>query len=48
VKRNEIGLTLLAKMLGVDAANLGKVIEGQRKPTRVLAAKIAAVPSQKE
>jgi hypothetical protein len=29
-KRDEIGLTALAKMLGVDAANLGKVIEWKR------------------
>ena len=31
-KRDEIGLTALAKMLGVDAANLGKVIVGRRNP----------------
>jgi hypothetical protein len=36
VKREEIGLTALAKMLGVDAANLGKVIEGKRKPSKGL------------
>jgi hypothetical protein len=29
-KRSEIGLMGLAKMLGVDAANLGKVIEARR------------------
>ena len=29
-KREEIGLTALAKMLGADAANLRKVIEGKR------------------
>ncbi len=35
-KREEIGLATLAKMLGVDAANLGKVIEGRREvPTRM-------------
>ena len=33
-KRDEIGLTALAKMLEVDAANLGKVIEGKRKPSK--------------
>ena len=27
VKRDEIGLAPLAKMLGTDAANLGKVID---------------------
>ena len=31
-KRDEIGLVALAKLLGVDAANWGKVIEGRRKP----------------
>jgi hypothetical protein len=35
-KRDEIGLTALAKMLGVDAANLGKVIEGKRQPSEAL------------
>jgi hypothetical protein len=29
-KREEMGLTALSKMLGVDVANLGKVIEGKR------------------
>ena len=35
-KRDEIGLTALAKMLDVDAANLGKVIEGKRKPSQYI------------
>jgi hypothetical protein len=42
-KRDAIGLTALAKMLGVDAANLGKMIEGKRKSSKALLAKIAAV-----
>jgi transcriptional regulator with XRE-family HTH domain len=42
-RRAEMGLTALAKMLGVDAANLGKVIEGKRKPSKVLLAKIAGL-----
>jgi hypothetical protein len=45
-KRDETGLTALAKMLDADAANLGKVIEGKRKPSKALLAKIAAVRSQ--
>jgi hypothetical protein len=45
-KREEIGLTALAKMLGTDAANLGKVIEGKRKPSKETFAKIAAVRLQ--
>ena len=48
VKRDEIGLTALAKMLGVDAANLGKVIEGKRKPSRALTAKITGVRLQRD
>jgi hypothetical protein len=32
-KRDEIGLTALAKVLGVDAANLGKMIDRKRKPS---------------
>jgi len=40
VKRGEIGLAAMAKMLGADAANLGKVISGTRKPSGVLLAKI--------
>jgi hypothetical protein len=35
-------------MLGVDAANLGKVIEGKRKPSKALLVEIAAQSSQKE
>jgi hypothetical protein len=31
-KRDEIGLIALAEMLGVDAANLGKIIAGSRRP----------------
>jgi hypothetical protein len=42
-KRDEVGVTALAKLLGVDAANLGKVIEGKRKPSRIWLARIAAV-----
>jgi hypothetical protein len=42
-KRDETGLTALAKMLGVDAANLGKVIEGKRKPSKALLARIVAL-----
>jgi hypothetical protein len=34
-KREVVGLSMLAEMLGVDAANLGKVIEGKRKPSRL-------------
>jgi hypothetical protein len=47
-KRDEMGLTALAQMLGLDAANLGKVIEGRRRPSKVLLAKIAALRSQRE
>jgi hypothetical protein len=35
-KRDELGLVALAKTLGVDAANLGKVTAGKRKPGRML------------
>jgi hypothetical protein len=42
VKRHEIGLAPLAKMLGTDAANLGKVIEGKRKPSNAVLTKITA------
>jgi hypothetical protein len=31
-KRDEIGLTCLSKLMGVDAANLAKVIDGKRQP----------------
>jgi hypothetical protein len=44
-QRDEIGLVALAKMLDADAANLGKVIEGKRKPSRALQTKVADVPS---
>jgi hypothetical protein len=40
-KRDKIGLTALAKLLEIDAANLAKVIEGRRKPSRALLTKIA-------
>jgi hypothetical protein len=39
-KRNEVGLTALSKMLAVDAANLGKVIDRKRQLSRALLAKI--------
>jgi hypothetical protein len=39
-KRDEIGLTAFAKVLGVDGANLGKAIEGKRKLPRVVLLKI--------
>ena len=45
-KHEEIGLTALVKMLGVDAANLGKVIEGKRKPSNALLKKITALRSE--
>jgi hypothetical protein len=35
-KRDEIGLTALATLLGVDAANLGKVIEGTRRVSHAI------------
>jgi len=35
-KRDEIGLTTLAKLTRIDAANIAKVISGQRKPTETL------------
>ena len=39
-KRNEIGLAALASMLEVDAANLGKIIEGRRNPPKTLAIRL--------
>ena len=39
-KRDEIGLTALAKQLDVEAANLGKVIEGRRCVPRTMLSKI--------
>ena len=47
-KRDAIGLAALAKMLSVDAANLGKVIEGKREPSKALLTKTAAARSQRE
>jgi hypothetical protein len=35
-RRDEVGLTALAKVLLVDAANLGKVIEETRNPPKTL------------
>jgi hypothetical protein len=40
-KRAEMGLTDLSKMLGVDAANLGKVIVGNRRVSRSLQSEVA-------
>ena len=48
MKRDDTGLTALAKMLGVDAANLGKVIEGGRKPSKALLSKTAKLESDKD
>jgi hypothetical protein len=45
-KRDEIGLTALAVMLGVDAANLGKILSGQRKPGKALFAQIFSSSSR--
>jgi hypothetical protein len=42
-KRSEIGLTALARLLAVDAANLGKVVEGKRKPSKDFLTKIVCV-----
>jgi hypothetical protein len=39
-KRDEIGLAALARMLGVDAANLAKAIEGNRRLPKPLVATI--------
>ncbi len=47
-KREKVGPAALAKLLKVDVANLGKVIEGKRTPSRDLLVKIAAVRSQNE
>lgn len=44
-KLDEMGLEASATMLGVDAANLGKTIEGKRRPSGALLAEIAAVRS---
>jgi hypothetical protein len=32
-ERDKIGLTALAKLVGIDAANLSRVIDGKRKPS---------------
>jgi len=45
-KREEMGLVSLAKLVGMDAADLSKVIEGKRKPSGDQLEKIAAVRSQ--
>lgn len=39
-KRDEMGLTVLAKMLDVDVANLGKMIDGKRAPSKFLVVRI--------
>jgi hypothetical protein len=39
-KREKMGLAALAKMLDVDAANLGRVIEGGRRPSMGLLEKL--------
>jgi hypothetical protein len=44
-KRKEIGLAALTKMLGVDAANLAKVIGGGRTPTSRLVIAIGLAQS---
>jgi hypothetical protein len=46
--RSRLGLAALAKMLSVDAANLGKVIKGKREPSEALLAKIDAMRLQQE
>jgi hypothetical protein len=43
-----MGLTASAEMLRMDAANLAKVIEGKREPSKALLVEIAALRSQKE
>jgi hypothetical protein len=48
VKRDEIGLTALAKFLRMDAPNLAKVIEGKRKPSEAKLAIIDAVRAPRE
>ena len=47
-KRAGIGLSALAKMLGVDAVNLGKVLDRVRRPSRDLLMKIASVSQMSE
>jgi hypothetical protein len=47
-KREDIGLVALAKMLDVDVANLGKVVEGSRKPSKALLTKIAALRAERK
>jgi hypothetical protein len=41
-KREEMGLTGLAKLTGLDAANLGKVIDGRRKAPASIIGKLAS------
>jgi hypothetical protein len=48
VKRDEIGLMALAKLLGIDAANLGKMVETKRKPSRAIVAKIISASATAE
>ena len=38
-----MGLTALAEMLKLDAANLGKVIEGKRKPSKGVVGKARSI-----
>jgi hypothetical protein len=40
-KREEMGMAALSKLLGVDAANLGKMAEGKRKPTQAVLSQIS-------
>jgi hypothetical protein len=42
-KRDEVGLMALAKMLGADAANLQKVIEGERKCPAAMLAEVGSI-----
>jgi hypothetical protein len=43
LKRGEMGITALATMLGVDAPNLGKMIDGKRTPSPALRARIQSL-----
>ena len=47
-KRCEMGLAALANLLDVDAANLTKVIEGERKPSMAWLAGIAVLRSREK
>jgi hypothetical protein len=42
-RRDEIGLTALAKILDSNASNLRKMIEGSRKPSKAILARILAL-----